>query len=100
VLQLDTAQSSNASPTGDAQPLMTESNTDRRQCGNRDSSASGIDESLNFISQTSPEDRQMLGFASEANIQNPEDCLSYNYGEQWGIAEDVTTLDDILSLSW
>ena len=28
------------------------------------------------------------------------DPMNYQYAEHWGSAEDVTTLDDILSLSW
>lgn len=35
-----------------------------------------------------------------SEYQNLVDSLSYNYGERWGPAESVTTLDDILSLSW
>ncbi|KAJ4856333.1 hypothetical protein T069G_09701 [Trichoderma breve] len=86
-----------------------------------------VDKSLSFLSQNPPEDHQMLDSAEEDTVQSglenteemdreedrmelqtqpasetqdPGDSLSYQYGEQWGITEDVSTLDDILSLSW
>ncbi|PKK52931.1 hypothetical protein CI102_2211 [Trichoderma harzianum] len=103
-------------------PLTNQEEDDRRA-----SPTDRVDESLNFISQNSPEDHQMLDPAEEdiiqSSLQNTEErdreggrmelqtqlasenqdlenSLSYQYGEQWGITEDVSTLDDILSLSW
>ncbi|KKP03988.1 hypothetical protein THAR02_03903 [Trichoderma harzianum] len=97
------------------------------QYDRRASSRDRVDESLNFLSQNSPEDHQMLDPAEQdiiqsglenteemdreedrmelqtqlaAENQDPENSLSYQYGQQWGITEDVSTLDDILSLSW
>lgn len=116
----------NTSHIIDGQPLTVNPVTDREQSDKRASSVNGVDELLNFPSQSSPEDHQMLDLAGEDNIQtnlentdvgreedevehqpnlvseyqNPVHSMSYHYGEQWGIAEDVTTLDDILSLSW
>ncbi|PNP55153.1 hypothetical protein THARTR1_04842 [Trichoderma harzianum] len=99
--------------------------TDQEQLDRRASSTDRVDKSLNFLSQSSPEDHQMLDPAEEDTIQSglentemdregrmefqtqlasenqdPGNSSSYEYGEQWGITEDVSTLDDILSLSW
>lgn len=46
------------------------------------------------------EDRMDLQTQLVSENEDPGNALSYQYGEQWGIAEDVSTLDDILSLSW
>lgn len=46
------------------------------------------------------EDRMELQTQLVSESQDLGNSLSYQYGEQWGITEDVSTLDDILSLSW
>lgn len=46
------------------------------------------------------EDRMELQTQLVSESQDFGNSLSYQYGEQWGITEDVSTLDDILSLSW
>ncbi|KAL7928624.1 hypothetical protein V8C35DRAFT_325810 [Trichoderma chlorosporum] len=119
---LDTKPSSDTSHIIDGLPLMVRPVTNQEQDGKRASSADEIDTQLDFVSQNSYEDDQMPDLAGDGNIQSdmentymdrgedmtehqPElqdsgSSLAYQYGEQWGIAEDVTTLDDILSLSW
>ncbi|KAK4062535.1 uncharacterized protein Triagg1_9905 [Trichoderma aggressivum f. europaeum] len=109
----------------DGLPLAVRPITGQEQNDRRASSADRVDRSLNSLSQSSPEDHQMLDPAEEDTIQSglentemgregqmefqtrlapgnqdPGNSLSYEYGEQWGITEDVSTLDDILSLSW
>lgn len=46
------------------------------------------------------EDRMELQMQLLPENHDPGNSSSYQYGEQWGITEDVSTLDDILSLSW
>lgn len=125
-LQVRTGPTSNASHIIDGLPLAVRPITNQEQDGRRTSSTDRVDESLNFLAQSSPEDHQMLDSAEEGTIQSglenteemdredrmelqtqlasenqdPGNALSYQYGEQWGITEDVSTLDDILSLSW
>ncbi|KAF3055372.1 hypothetical protein CFAM422_013157 [Trichoderma lentiforme] len=118
---------SNASHIIDGLPLAVRPIADQDQYDRRALSTDRVDQSLNLISQSSPEDHCMLDSAEEDTLQsglenteemdreedrmelqtqlasenqNPENSLSYQYGEQWGITEDVSTLDDILSLSW
>ncbi|KAL7913600.1 hypothetical protein GGI35DRAFT_216896 [Trichoderma velutinum] len=125
-LQLGTEQTSDTSHIIDGLPLEVRS-TANQEDHRRASSADRVAEPRNSSSQSSPEDHQMLDLAGEDTIQSDvenseemdreedrmelqiqlvsenQDCgnsLSYQYGEQWGIAEDVSTLDDILSLSW
>ncbi|KAL6700182.1 hypothetical protein J3F84DRAFT_205181 [Trichoderma pleuroticola] len=124
-LQVRIGPASNTSHIIDGLPLAVRPMTDQEQLDRRASSTDRVDKSLNFLSQSSPEDHQMLDPAEENTIQSglentemdregrmefqtqlasenqdPVNSLSYEYGEQWGITEDVSTLDDILSLSW
>lgn len=126
-LQVGTGSTSNTSHIIDGLPLAVRPITNQEQDDRRLLSTDRVDESLNFITQSSSEDHQMLDLAEENTLQsgleNTEEMdreedrmelqtqlasesqdhgnsLSYQYGEQWGITEDVSTLDDILSLSW
>ncbi|KAL7949184.1 hypothetical protein V8C42DRAFT_313550 [Trichoderma barbatum] len=125
-IQLDTVPTSSTSHIIDGLPLAAKPTANRGQDDQRVSPTNGVDDLLGFPSQNSPEDHHMLDLAGEdsfqpnlenahldgeegvvkhqtqsvSEYQNHVDCLSYQYGEQWGITEDVTTLDDILSLSW
>lgn len=126
-LQVGTGSTPNTSHIIHGLPLAVRPITDPEQYDRRASSRDRVDESLNFLSQNSPEDHQMLDPAEQdiiqsglenteemdreedrmelqtqlaAENQEPENSLSYQYGQQWGITEDVSTLDDILSLSW
>ncbi|KAL6819352.1 hypothetical protein J3E69DRAFT_357849 [Trichoderma sp. SZMC 28015] len=126
-LQVDTGSTSNTSHIIDGLPLAVRPITHQEQDDMRLSSTDRVDESLNSLTQSSSEDHPMLDPAEEDTIlsglentegmdreedrmelqtqlvsdnQDPENSLSYQYGEQWGITEDVSTLDDILSLSW
>ncbi|UKZ83613.1 hypothetical protein TrVFT333_011422 [Trichoderma virens FT-333] len=125
-LQLDTRPTSDTSHIIDGLPLACKLVTNQGQDDREALSTNGINELVNFSSQSSPEDHEMLDREEENNArsdllntemgrkgeemehqtqpvsecQDPGNSLSYKYGEQWGIAEDVTTLDDILSLSW
>ncbi|KAL5094069.1 hypothetical protein Trisim1_008179 [Trichoderma cf. simile WF8] len=126
-LQVRIGSTSNASHIIDGLPLAVRPIADQDQYDRRALSTDRVDQSLNLISQSSPEDHCMLDSAEEHTLQsglenteemdreedrmelqtqlasenqNPENSLSYQYGEQWGITEDVSTLDDILSLSW
>ncbi|KAL6822393.1 hypothetical protein V8C40DRAFT_275759 [Trichoderma camerunense] len=124
--QVNIGSTSNTSHIIDGLPLAVRPITDQEQDGRRTSPIDRVDESLKFLSQNSPEDHPMLDSAEEdatqSNLENTEEMdrgnrmepqtqlvsenqdlgnsLSYQYGEQWGITEDVSTLDDILSLSW
>ncbi|KAL7781590.1 hypothetical protein V8C43DRAFT_319680 [Trichoderma afarasin] len=126
-LQVDTGSTSNTSHIIDGLPLAVRPITHQGQYDRRISPIDRVDESPNFLSSNSPEDHQMLDPAEEDTLQSglenteemdrekdqmelqtqlvsenqdPGNSLSYQYGEQWGITEDVSTLDDILSLSW
>lgn len=126
-LQIGTGSTSNTSHIIDGLPLAVRPITHQEQDDRRAPSTDRADESLNFIFQSSSEDHPMIDPAEEDNIQSgledteemnreedrmelqtqlasenqdPGNSLSYQYGEQWGMTEDVSTLDDILSLSW
>ncbi|KAL6798793.1 hypothetical protein J3E68DRAFT_436341 [Trichoderma sp. SZMC 28012] len=126
-LEVGTGSTSNTSHIIDGLPLAVRPLTNQEEDDRRASPTDRVDESLNLISQNSPEDHQMLDPAEEdiiqSSLQNTEEMdreedrmelqtqlvsesqdlgnsLRYQYGEQWGITEDVSTLDDILSLSW
>ncbi|KAH0522156.1 hypothetical protein TsFJ059_006052 [Trichoderma semiorbis] len=125
-LEVGAGPTSNTSHIIDGLPLAVRPITHQEQYDRRTTPIDGVDESLNFLSRSSPEDHHMLDQAEEDTlqsglenteemdredrmelqtqeifkIQDPENSLSYQYGEQWGITEDVSTLDDILSLSW
>ncbi|RFU79730.1 hypothetical protein TARUN_2484 [Trichoderma arundinaceum] len=123
-LEFDAVPMTNTLRTNDGLWLKNNPSTGRERCDN--SAQSGMIASSPFDSTSkSPQDYQMLDIPEEASIQNslenadecredgmelhtnpaseyhgPEDSMTYNYGEQWGLTENVTTLDDILSLSW